>query len=109
VYLREEKKQLRRKEDRLREKEMFLLRKEEQLRVEKNKLSGESHIFFTLTLTWCATDLRASPFAEAIYSHNGTVLDRILQLPNNIYWVDDSTYGSSLFVRDCYEKLWDFV
>jgi hypothetical protein len=75
----------------------------------------------TLALAWCATELRnleikirslqapltASPFIEAIYSHNGTVHDRILQVPNNVLWGDDSMRGGSLFVRDCYEKLWD--
>jgi hypothetical protein len=43
------------------------------------------------------------------HSHNGTVHDRILQLPNNVYRVDDSMRGGSLFVRDCYEKLRDCV
>jgi hypothetical protein len=53
--------------------------------------------------------LTASPFAKAIYSHKGTVHDRILQLPKNVYWVDDPSRGGSLFIRNCYEKLWDCV
>jgi hypothetical protein len=110
--LRDEKKQLREEKKDLRKKEMFLLRKEEQLCGEKNKLSGESHIFLLDTrssLTWCTTEFTASPFAGAIYSGAATINDRILQLPNNVHWVDDPKRGSALFVRDCYKKLWDFV
>jgi hypothetical protein len=119
VYLREKEKQLRRKEKQLRdekkqlrEKEMFLLREEKQLRGEKNKLSGESHIVLLDTcssLTWCSTEFTASPFAGAIYGGGAIINDRILRLPNNVHWVDTSIRGGSLFVRDCYKKLWDRV
>jgi hypothetical protein len=79
--LRDEKKQLRKQK-------MFSFRKEEQLRGEKNKVSGESHIFLLdirSSLTWCATEFTASPFAGAIYGGAATINDRILQLPNNVH------------------------
>jgi hypothetical protein len=84
----------------------------------------------SLALTLCATEIlylkeqvqtlhillnlgnhsvTVSRFAEAMYSGAAIMNDRIVQLPNDVYWVDDPKRGGSLFARDCYEKLWDCV
>jgi hypothetical protein len=44
-----------------------------------------------------------------MYGGAATINDRILQLPNNVSWVDDPTRGSFLFARNCYEELWACV
>jgi hypothetical protein len=53
--------------------------------------------------------LTATSFAEAMYIDATNINDRILQLPNSVYRVDESMRGGSLFARDRYEKLWDCV
>jgi hypothetical protein len=83
-----------------------------------------------LALTWCATEIlqlreqirtlqavlgrqnqppAASRFAEAIYNQSAIINERILQLPENVTWVDDPARGNSLFERDCYKKLWEII
>jgi hypothetical protein len=53
--------------------------------------------------------LTVSSFASAIYSPFNIVRNNILQLHGDVNWLDASGRGSSLFVRDCYEKLWEIV